>query len=408
MLLYLFLKGHKGNLPLTELVIYSLFLSLISLVQGYMLIALWMQFLYVNRAAISQDRLRMCRYVLVGLLTATVFFAVYSRLADLVYGVQIEPNRTVEASKLSLFFSADYFVYVLGSLPFLAKDYGYAESYWLGRTVSSGVFLTTFATVAVAVLAYENRKIFGSIRKSPLTPFQNYRLFLFASLVFMIAFLFICAAMLASFDVDDLALRNSLGRYIAPATALVLVSCVVVTPLICARVLLVLYLFLFGFRLESLAPLRYDGILPLEVKFAWQTYFDSFPKAHPYCHNGELVIENKSIFPSTVIEFIGYRTQPNKHCRIAVITQAEGQASLYFVSQPSKVSFRDFRLGSFDHQTYRNKVMKITAVILSHNCGEMLKVAIQKCDLNIFDEIIVTDDGSTDGHWNWLVDLTPT
>ena len=41
--------------------------------------------------------------------------------------------------------------------------------------------------------------------------------------------------------------------------------------------------------------------------------------------------------------------------------------------------------------------MKIIAVILSHNCGEMLGVAIQKCDLEVFNEIIITDDGSTDG-----------
>ena len=34
---------------------------------------------------------------------------------------------------------------------------------------------------------------------------------------------------------------------------------------------------------------------------------------------------------------------------------------------------------------------------MSHNCGEMLKKAVKKCDLGIFDKIIITDDGSTDG-----------
>jgi len=51
--------------------------------------------------------------------------------------------------------------------------------------------------------------------------------------------------------------------------------------------------------------------------------------------------------------------------------------------------------------------MKIIGVILSHNCGDLLNVAIQKCDLAVFDEIIVTDDGSTDGSLETVERLYP-
>ena len=99
----------------------------------------------------------------------------------------------------------------------------------------------------------------------------------------------------------------------------------------------------FGFRLETLAPLRYDSILPIEVKLAWRDYFDDLQETKTYCRNGNLEIVNKSVFPSIVIEYIGYRVQPDKFCEISVVNQPKGKSFLYFVAKPSRVAFSDFR-----------------------------------------------------------------
>ena len=307
------------------------------------MLVLWIQFFFVHRTTISKDLSRLVRHLSAGLLTAIAFFAVYLRLTDLVYPSQLTSIRTVEPSILSLFFSAEYFRYVLESLPFLPNDFGYIESNWLGQTVSSAVFICIFFAVTFAGLAYESRQIFGTFGRFHLTIIKRFGLFLSAFIAFILAFLFICAAMLAAFDEGDLVLRNSLGRYIAPVTALVLVSLVISSSHIGARVLLLVYLVFFGFRLETLAPLRYDSILPIEVKLAWRDYFDDLQETKTYCRNGNLEIVNKSVFPSIVIEYIGYRVQPDKFCEISVVNQPKGKSFLYFVAKPSRVAFSDFR-----------------------------------------------------------------
>ena len=230
---------------------------------------------YLNRGLTTLDRLKLFQFAFCGLVSSIIFFLTYSRLNDLVYNIPNSDNRTVDVSLLSLFFSKDYLVYAFKSIPFLVNDFGYISGLWLGGTVSPQKFLLVFFVILVASKMLENRKIIINQKNSWIKPKEYSGLYVYSLLSFIIAFLFICGAMFASFDVGDLSLRNSLGRYIAPATLLVLVSSIILTTRFGARVILILFIFFFGFRIESIAPIRHSNLFPVETKLAWRDYYNT-------------------------------------------------------------------------------------------------------------------------------------
>ena len=164
LLLYLFFKDTTATCVYTSL-LSTQFLSFSFIGPKLRSVGSLIQFFFVHRTTISKDLSRLVRHLSAGLLTAIAFFAVYLRLTDLVYPSQLTSIRTVEPS-IPVSFSAEYFRYVLESLPFLPNDFGYIESNWLGQTVSSAVFICIFFAVTFAGLAYESRQIFGTFGRS--------------------------------------------------------------------------------------------------------------------------------------------------------------------------------------------------------------------------------------------------